>query len=46
MIRTRVTKIAALAAVVAFPLSLAACGGTGSGSAPSSSARAIGKAPR
>ena len=40
-LKTRATKIAALAAVVAFPLSLAACGDTASsGSAPSSSAAA------
>ena len=41
MIKSRVSKIAALAAVIAFPLSLAACGDTGStASAPSSSAAA------
>lgn len=39
MITSRASKIAALAAVVALPLSLAACGGTASsGSAPSASA--------
>ena len=39
--KTSATKIAALAAVVAFPLSLAACGDTaGSGAAPASSAAA------
>lgn len=39
MITSRLSKIAALAAVVAFPLSLAACGDTASsGSAPSASA--------
>jgi len=41
MLKSRATKIAALAAVVAFPLSLAACGDTsGSGAAPASSAAA------
>ncbi|SEQ67941.1 fasciclin domain-containing protein [Microlunatus flavus] len=41
MITSRLGKIAALAAVVAFPLSLAACGDTASsGSAPASSAAA------
>ena len=41
MITSRLSKIAALAAVVAFPLSLAACGDTAStGSAPASSAAA------
>ena len=40
-LKSRATKIAALTAVVAFPLSLAACGGTAdSGSAPASSAAA------
>ena len=40
-LKSRATKIAALAAVVAFPLSLAACGDTAdSGSAPASSAAA------
>ena len=40
-LKSRATKIAALAAVVAFPLSLAACGDTaGTGSAPASSAAA------
>jgi uncharacterized surface protein with fasciclin (FAS1) repeats len=40
-LKSRATKIAALAAVVAFPLSLAACGDTaGSSSAPASSAAA------
>jgi uncharacterized surface protein with fasciclin (FAS1) repeats len=40
-LKSRATKIAALAAVVAFPLSLAACGNSGStGSAPASSAAA------
>ena len=39
--KTSATKIAALAAVVAFPLSLAACGdAAGSGAAPASSAAA------
>ena len=40
-LKSRATKIAALAAVVAFPLSLAACGNSaGSSSAPASSAAA------
>lgn len=40
-LKSRATKIAALAAVVAFPLSLAACGSsTAAGSAPSTSAAA------
>ena len=40
-LKSRATKIAALAAVVAFPLSLAACGDTAdSGAAPASSAAA------
>ena len=40
-LKSRATKIAALAAVVAFPLSLAACGDTAdTGSAPASSAAA------
>ncbi len=41
MLKSNVTKIAALAAVIAFPLSLAACGDTAdSGAAPASSAAA------
>jgi uncharacterized surface protein with fasciclin (FAS1) repeats len=43
---SRATKIAALAAVVAFPLSLAACGDTASsGSAPASSAPSMSSEP-